>query len=267
MRAGSVYVWLIVALVGGALVFVALASSSPLGGALGAVGMAVSAVGAVAAAKMFDTMRPHLLRPRLSEAQADPRAPKVFLRSFLRDSERLTGHGIPASSDSFWDRYWTLEDLLCRELAATGPVVAIGRPDEKLPQVGALRLYVDGENWRPVLKDLLDVASLIVVRADSSAGVLWELSAIREGGHLHKCTLLLVGSDGLPMGQADYLHFAKILESQLGIEMPVAGWNSWYVVFPRGAAAEALASKKPWSTRSELLQVTRTMLQRFGGVS
>jgi hypothetical protein len=37
-----------------------------------------------------------------------------------------------------------LEETIGAELARAGPFVAIGKPGERLPQIGAHRLYVDG---------------------------------------------------------------------------------------------------------------------------
>ena len=91
----------------------------------------------------------------VSAAQAmadDPRPPVLYLRSFQDDgSVLLDDQGLPgmqaltrATSPT------SSEEELARILEQIGPVVAIGKPGEKLPELGAARLYVSHEEWQAV---------------------------------------------------------------------------------------------------------------------
>ena len=60
-------------------------------------------------------------------------------------------------------------------LGRVGPVVAIGKPGEPVPQLGAARLYVAHDVWQSRVIELMAIAGLVVVRVGSSPGVLWEI--------------------------------------------------------------------------------------------
>jgi hypothetical protein len=56
-----------------------------------------------------------------------------------------------------------------------GPVVAIGRPGESLPLLGAARLYVSHENWQAVVGELTVRAQLVAWVTGTTGGLQWEL--------------------------------------------------------------------------------------------
>ena len=62
-------------------------------------------------------------------------------------------------------------------LDGIGPFVAIGDPKEKLPDLGAARLYVSDE-WREVVIELLARVSLVVMRVATTEAVRWELQQV-----------------------------------------------------------------------------------------
>jgi hypothetical protein len=97
----------------------------------------------------------------------DPRPPVLYLRSFLQD-ERL-----PGTSESF-------EQSLASVMGEVGPVIAVGRPGERLPPLGAARLYLSDEHWQPTVRDLMARSALTILRAGTSPGVLWELARVVE---------------------------------------------------------------------------------------
>ena len=67
------------------------------------------------------------------------------------------------------------EQELARILGRVGPVVAIGRPGEPLPELGAARLYASDDEWRDVIRDLMRRARLVVVRAGATPNLQWEI--------------------------------------------------------------------------------------------
>jgi len=88
--------------------------------------------------------------------RGDTRPPVILLRSFSDDVigvDRAPTVNTPLSS---WDaKALTLEEVIERALWRAGPVVAIGRPGEKLPPAGAAREYVlDGE-WQARVGELI----------------------------------------------------------------------------------------------------------------
>ncbi|HEX6245316.1 MAG TPA: hypothetical protein VFZ61_30550 [Polyangiales bacterium] len=117
---------------------------------------------------------------------ADPRPPVVYFRPFDAD--------VATSKSVIYTSWITDEEQLSIAMRDLGPFVAIGRPHDTEPYVGAARLYVDDEHWQQHARVWIEKARLIVLRVGGSAGLHWELEtarAIRSPHHL----LLLVPND------------------------------------------------------------------------
>jgi hypothetical protein len=104
----------------------------------------------------------------------DPRPPVLFLRSFrdedIVDLTSRTGRGSMRRS----------EEALCTALRRVGPVIAIGRPGEHLPETGAARLYVGDHDWQKAVRHFLAQAAAVVIVVGTSPGVWWEIDAALE---------------------------------------------------------------------------------------
>jgi hypothetical protein len=71
----------------------------------------------------------------------------------------------------------TEEEQLAAAVEPVGPLVAMGRPGEALPEVGALRLYVTDDEWQDVVIRWLTNARLVILRvAGDTEGLRWEIS-------------------------------------------------------------------------------------------
>src|SRR5262249_49351572 len=92
----------------------------------------------------------------------DQRAPVLYLRSFQDE-------GLWQTAGMSW------EEQFARPLQDAGPVIAIGRPGEKLPWLGAARWQVENEKWQAEVQGLLPRAGLVVLRVGESAGLWWEI--------------------------------------------------------------------------------------------
>jgi TM2 domain-containing membrane protein YozV len=97
----------------------------------------------------------------------DTRAPVVYIRSFKND-ERI-------ASRFQWTAAFSVEQELATVMNRVGPMIAIGKPGEPLPQLGAARLYVDDNHWRSTITDLMQRARLVVVLAGGTANLQWEM--------------------------------------------------------------------------------------------
>ncbi len=115
----------------------------------------------------------------------------LYLRSFADDESLQSQFGIGLSSrGEFRFTRVKTEEQLCRELErAVGPVVAIGRPGETLPELGAHRLYVDQEDWQSEVLTLAERAKLIVIRVGDSKGLHWELAQMLQSPFADKLIL------------------------------------------------------------------------------
>ena len=102
--------------------------------------------------------------------ETDPRRPIVYLRSF-RDDEI-------AAKFAPQPKVATEEEMLTTVLAEIGPVIAIGRPGEPSPQIGAARFYVEDDRWQRRVNELVCTAQLVVARAGDTQGLRWELEQV-----------------------------------------------------------------------------------------
>jgi hypothetical protein len=121
------------------------------------------------AATAFIRLRRRARRYRLNadrELSRDKRAPVLYLRAFYSDEE---------SSERLSKR--TDEEILVSALRGIGPVITIGHPDEKLPLLGAIRIYCSGADWQSTVNDLIARSQLLAISAGTSPGVLWEIKA------------------------------------------------------------------------------------------
>jgi hypothetical protein len=98
----------------------------------------------------------------------DPRPPILYLRPFRFDGT-LTHQERP------WKMKSTYEEHLAQALGKFGPFVAIGQPGEGLPELGADRLYVDGDRWQQEVRGLMARAAAVILTAGDSWGLQWEL--------------------------------------------------------------------------------------------
>jgi len=106
----------------------------------------------------------------------DERALIVYLRPFDADSAEIATRWSSRQRISpFGGVEKTFEERLARTLRKIGPFVAIGDPTERLPQLGAARLYAADEEWQPKVDELTARAGVILLHAGESQGLAWEV--------------------------------------------------------------------------------------------
>jgi hypothetical protein len=100
--------------------------------------------------------------------------PILYLRSFDFDEK--------ASKSSFLQRLTfggdDIETSLIRRLSRYAPVLAIGRPGEANPQLGAMRFYVTEERWQQVIQSLIPFCSLVIWTTGRTSGLRWEIEQL-----------------------------------------------------------------------------------------
>jgi hypothetical protein len=120
-----------------------------------------------------------LLQPSASALLAqDKRRMILLLRSF-KDDETKSWQRIrsPIGNLVSGRRF---EQGIAGPLGAFGPVIAIGRPGEELPQIGAARNYLGDAEWQPSVLRWMDEALLLVMIAGDTEWIRWELDRILE---------------------------------------------------------------------------------------
>jgi hypothetical protein len=129
-------------------------------------------------------------RDAAAEVYADDRLPIVYLRSFKDDSS-LAG-GVLWQSVSIIPHIisrgrfardpdqigLTSEERLAAEFRPRGPVIAVGRPGDRLAPLGAARAYVGHDEWQAFVIDLISRASTVIVRLGTSDGLSWEIDTV-----------------------------------------------------------------------------------------
>ncbi|MEV0677681.1 hypothetical protein AB0I60_14275 [Actinosynnema sp. NPDC050436] len=126
---------------------------------------------------LFARSRRYLAPTVRAPGDLDGLAYSLYLRTF-GDDERLAGaqafgavkrglRGVAITEES-------QESLLVDALSTEDPMVAVGRPGEAAPHVGALRMYLPDE-WQPAVRELVRGARHVVLVLGWGEGTLWEL--------------------------------------------------------------------------------------------
>jgi hypothetical protein len=114
----------------------------------------------------------------------DERGPILYLRSFYQDTVE-SDLEVGGFVDEFTRTESNLpkkspEERLVAVLTSVGPVVAVGKPKEKLPQLGTIRFYFDDSDWQEKVEALMKLSQIVVIQAGHSHGTEWEmLTAIK----------------------------------------------------------------------------------------
>lgn len=126
------------------------------------------------------------VRQRRVQAQRDAHAIlrhkgpyTLFLRSFGADKSRYLSR--------------TFEEQLEIALRPIGKMIAIGRPGEGLPPLGATRLYTQNARWHATVTNRMKKAALVVLQFEPSDGLLWELRTAVEVVAPENLLILLMG--------------------------------------------------------------------------
>jgi TM2 domain-containing membrane protein YozV len=171
--------------------------------------------------------------PSAEEAMArDLRSPVLYLRSFKDD-------GAAVIDDGGWPIVGQLMGLLAVQtpeqelaeiLSRLGPVIAVGRPGEPLPELGAARLYVSHDHWQEAVIALMRRASLVVVRVGTSAGVSWETDTALSILPRHRIVFAILG--GRALAPEIVSRLAPLLGPRLDAALPqpqssILRWVGW----------------------------------------
>jgi hypothetical protein len=152
--------------------------------------------------------------------------PVLLLRSFTDDVAGISPNML---IPRLFRRRKRLEETIGEQLTRAGPFVAIGRPGERLPQLGANRLYVGDSEWQTVVESYIARSDLIIVIAGKTHWVQWELAKVLERGRI--AGLLIVFP---PITEVDRSERWQNLKSAFGD-------TAWSAAMERVDVARALA--------------------------
>lgn len=174
----------------------------------------------------------------------------LLLRSFSDDDLRMRTMLAVAgpASPIFPLSYVRFEEHLARVLSVYGDLVAIGRPDEGLPELGAVRTYWADDQWQGAVRLTASRAKAIVLIAGASDGLAWELSLLREWDLLAK-TLVLMPPD--PHKERSTRRLLHVYENLNAGAFPVDLWvpEIWTAVQfdPQGGMVHFVADGRDWA--------------------
>ena len=131
-----------------------------------------------------------VVQPTLEEVRArDPRKPILLLRSFQDDAIQMNHRFQTRIGDVEQPRRF--EQQIAGMLEAFGPLIAVGRPGEALPQIGAARAYLSESEWQPAVLRWIDEAVFIAMVAGATEWIRWELGRILEMGRVRHLMILV----------------------------------------------------------------------------
>lgn len=125
--------------------------------------------------------------------RVDSRPPVLFLRSF-EDEEKLN---FIQSGRALFD--YSLETRLSRHFMHFGPFIALGSPQEELPQLGAARICLPQDQWQIRVRQWMGSSQVVLMYAGNTYWVNWELAMLARKDRLHKVILLIPPRRGWPM--------------------------------------------------------------------
>lgn len=131
------------------------------------------------------------LQPTIDRLLAqDRRKPVLLLRSF-RDDLLTVRQRIRTAVGDLAPRPRRFEQGLAGSLGAFGPLIAIGRPGEEFPQIGAARSYLAENEWQAAVIRWIDQALFIAMIAGATEWIRWELGRILEKGRMRHLFVFL----------------------------------------------------------------------------
>jgi hypothetical protein len=112
-------------------------------------------------------------------------------------------------------------------------VIAIGRPNENMPEIGSSRLYIEDHEWQEKVSKLIEKATLVLIRPSNSEGLIWELEYCFKYEYYEKLILSTkVGNmDSKAVRKARYNTFRKRFSNLTNIDLPEYRITTNYIAF------------------------------------
>lgn len=178
----------------------------------------------------------------------------LLLRSFSDDELRmrtmlavsgLTSPPLPMAFIRF-------EEQLAVWLTTMGRLVAIGRPGEALPELGAARTYWADDQWQEAVQLTANKCRAIVLIAGASAGLAWELERLRAWKLLGKTLVVLPPDRNLARSAERYRRVVGLLAPGSQVKFDAAMWVGLRVR-PDGRVIQMISDGRDWASYSTAL--------------
>lgn len=144
--------------------------------------------------------RRHLLRDVAKTTAIERKRFVLYLRSFVDDDAKVLRDGLLSRlwlADSPWNQqsFVRFEDVLVESIWPYDPydkVIALGRPGDRLPGVGALRVSADSGDWQQVIAAYMKDARHIYMAVGFTSGLIWEFRTLNTPTTISKVSLIFV---------------------------------------------------------------------------
>jgi hypothetical protein len=144
--------------------------------------------------------------PSASDTQLwDPRPPVLYLRDFSVDDLLADNASHPFRTD---------EEQIARACRRIGPFLAIGKPGERLPRVGAVKAYLPDSGWQQAVVELIKGAGFVLVGAGMTASLMWEVEQVVDLAPPERIMVLI------PFDEDAYEVFRVFAEEYFGRTLP-----------------------------------------------
>jgi hypothetical protein len=152
---------------------------------------------------------------------SDKRPPILYLRSFddeVHDNRfsRFLRCAFSGKQMSMGTPAWGPREQaeLAKLMNKIGPYIAIGRPGESMPELGAARMYISDQEWKSKVRHLMDQAKIVVIRAGKTEGLRWEVSELVN--LIPPKRVLII----LPQFEGDYDPFRNWADQVMPVKLP-----------------------------------------------
>lgn len=168
--------------------------------------------------------------------------PVLFLRSFNFDS-------ISSSVPTWQDRLPlnvampTAELNLVQMLWRHAPVLAIGRPGESTPPVGAVRFYARQDVWKQTVQSIVPLCQLVIWTTGHTEGLRWEIKHLLESVPPQKLFLWLhvnIGNWTAAQRDSEWAKFREAYRDVFPKELPAEAATMRFIAFEKDCTPIAI---------------------------
>ncbi len=182
----------------------------------------------------------------------------LFLRSFGNERAKNPEQGILRNL-FFWEK--TYEEEVCTHLRRVGRMIAVGRPSERFPTLGARRMYLRDDEWREAVDYLLRHCNAAVFLSGKSTGLRWEMQRAFQVSSPERLLFLIPATRERDDRVSYYAALKECLDP--AIKLPEELGNSQLLTFSRDGTARLLPTVRPWvhrGRRSVAIQLESSLL-------
>ncbi len=144
-----------------------------------------------ATAAIYRAARRRAVRRATDPAHGPALAPILYLRSFGDDKLKVRARATDGRSWLEAAVRVSFEELISDHLFQFGPLIAIGRPEDRAAPLGAVREYLGINRWLPHVESLMQRAVAIVVVVGRTEGLAAEIARVFDRGLQGKLVLVV----------------------------------------------------------------------------